>query len=168
MEQENDVIYREVQQPRRIWLLIPALFFWFVFIKQVIMGLPVGTKPMSDIGVIIIWFIVGVLLLIWPQICAKLVIEVRKEGLYIRYVPLQFRFKSFAFEDILEYKAIKYGPIRRFGGWGIRFNAKGERAYNMIGNKGVELQLTNNKIIVIGTRNPDELVESIRLAKEAE
>lgn len=49
----------------------------------------------------------------------------------------------------------------RFGGWGIRINFKGERAYNMGGNQGVELGLTSGSVVVIGSQKSNELEKAL-------
>ncbi|MHC4338483.1 MAG: hypothetical protein ACYSTG_11155 [Planctomycetota bacterium] len=56
-----------------------------------------------------------------------------------------------------------YKPIREYGGWGIRYSfRKGiGRAYNMSGNKGVQLVFKNGKKLLIGSQKPDELAQAI-------
>lgn len=61
--------------------------------------------------------------------------------------------------EIISYKPITYNSLMRFSGWGIRFNSKGELAYNISGNKGLEIQL-RNKVIIIGTQNIDEFIQA--------
>jgi hypothetical protein len=62
---------------------------------------------------------------------------------------------------VSEYYARVYRPILEYGGWGIRCGFKGARAYNVSGNKGVQLILQNGKRLLIGSQKPDELVEAI-------
>lgn len=169
MERQEHVIFREVQRPRQIWvwvlILMIAAFMWFSFIKQVIFGIPVGDNPAPDVIMVILWLIFGIVFPLCLLGFMKLITEVRKDGLYIRYVPFHVRYKSFLFEDMVNYKVITYHPLGRFGGWGIRFNLKGETAYNMSGNQGIELQLTDNTV-VIGSQNPDGLVQALDSAQE--
>ncbi len=54
----------------------------------------------------------------------------------------------------------KYSPLKHYGGWGYRVGVKGV-AYNMQGNIGLELILNNNRKVLIGTTNPQELEEVI-------
>jgi hypothetical protein len=92
----------------------------------------------------------------------KLETEVRADGLYIRFYPLHVRYKKFARNDLAEFYCRTYKPIREYGGWGIRcsFTGKG-RAYNVSGNKGIQLVLTKGKKLLIGSQKPDELVTAI-------
>ncbi len=86
---QNKVIYKEVQKPRSFlyWSVILAFsgFLCYVFISQIILGVPVGKNPMPD--VILYIFLVIVVSLIF----AKLVIEIREDGIYI-YSLCRFTF----------------------------------------------------------------------------
>ena len=171
MERQEHVIFREVQRPRQIWvwilILLIAAFMWFSFIKQVIFGIPVGDNPAPDVILMLLWLVFGIIFPLCLLGFMKLITEVRRDGLYIRYVPFHVHYKSFLFKDMVRYKAITYRPLGRFGGWGIRFNAKGETAYNMSGNQGIELQLTNNTV-VIGSQDPDRLIKALDSAQETQ
>ncbi|UCG84543.1 MAG: hypothetical protein JSW38_06960 [Dehalococcoidia bacterium] len=96
----------------------------------------------------------------------KLETEVRSDGIYIRYLPFHIRFKRFAPEDLSEYYARQYKPIREYGGWGIRCGLFGKgKAYNVSGNKGVQLVFKNGKRLLIGSQKAEELETAIRSIK---
>jgi hypothetical protein len=57
-----------------------------------------------------------------------------------------------------------YRPIREYGGWGIRIGMA-KKAYNVSGNRGVELEFEGGRKLLIGSSKPDQLasaIESIR------
>lgn len=91
--------------------------------------------------------------------------EVRHDGIYIRYAPYHRHFRKLSFTDIGRYEAITFNSLKRFWGWEIRVNEKGEKLYNVKGNKGIELHVKNgeqsNNIVVIGTQKPDEFKRAI-------
>jgi hypothetical protein len=64
-----------------------------------------------------------------------------------------------SWDDIAQAYVRQYKPLREFGGWGIRYGMKKGRgmAFNISGNKGLQLVLKNGKNILIGTRRPDEI-----------
>ena len=95
-------------------------------------------------------------------IMLKLETMVRPDGLYARYFPLHLHFKRFSFDDINEYFVRTYRPIREYGGWGIRcgFGDSG-KAYNVRGNKGLQLVFKNGKRLLIGSQQPERLVEAL-------
>jgi len=86
------------------------------------------------------------------------VAEVRDDGLYIRFYPLTHQ--KIPFEHIVHCEVRTYNPIREFGGWGIRYG-KGGKAYNVSGNRGVQLDLVNGKRLLIGSGRPEELARAI-------
>jgi hypothetical protein len=104
---------------------------------------------------------------------------INKEGIYIKIFPFFFRYKFFLWDSISKAYIRKYNPILEYGGWGIRskfmkfnlFRIKGFNfsnvlnnnvAYNMSGNTGLQLELTNGKQILIGTCKPVEMEEVMR------
>lgn len=158
------LIYREVQQFRQswIWLLLALVagISWYGFLQQIVFGNPFGNRPAPDVAMWIIWIIFGVG---FPAFFyyMKLIVEVRNNGVLIRFFPLHSRFISF--DNLDNYEVRKYHPIREYGGWGIRWGSKGW-AYNVSGNKGVQLELSNGKHVLIGSQNPEKLAEMIRKA----
>ncbi|MUK87860.1 hypothetical protein GMD78_05535 [Ornithinibacillus sp. L9] len=168
MGRHTKVVYREIQRPRSIlwWVfnLLPATFMWYWFIQQTIFGVPMGNKPAPDIVAIIFWVIFGIVFPVFMLWLLKLIIEVRKDGIYLRFVPFHFKYKQFLFEDINDFKSITYSPLERFGGWGVRINSKDETAYIMNGKEGIELRLRYNTV-VIGTQKPAELKNALNLAQ---
>ena len=93
----------------------------------------------------------------------KLETEVRSDGLYARYFPFHIKFKRFAADELSEYYARRYKPIREYGGWGIRCGLFGKgRACNVSGNKGVQLVFKGGKRLLIGSHKAEELENAIR------
>ncbi len=172
MNKENKTIpfYSEVQPVRQIWIWLFVIFLagliWYFFIKQVIMGIPLGDRPAPDVMLVIFWLIFGIgfpLLFI----SAKLITEVRDDGIYIQFFPFHWTFRKIAFSEIKRYDKRTYRPIIEYGGWGIRKGRKG-MAFNMSGNQGVQLELYNNKRILIGSKRPEELFQAIQIKYDAQ
>lgn len=162
MGKYNKVIDREIQRPHPwIWVvvLLFGLFSWYSVIQQVFMGIPLGSKPAPNTFLIIFWLIFGVIfpiVLIW---FLKLIIEVRVDGVYIRFMPFHLHYRRYLYKDIVNYELIDYSASQ-FGGWGIRVNNKGEKSYTMHGNQGIKLKL-NNETVVIGTQKQIEIINAI-------
>ncbi|HET6897964.1 MAG TPA: hypothetical protein VFK70_06445 [Vicinamibacteria bacterium] len=84
-------------------------------------------------------------------------------GVRIRMLP--FANRTIAPARIARWEARTYRPIREYGGWGLRFGPRG-RAYNVSGDRGVELTLDNGKRVLIGSQRSDDLAAAIgRIAK---
>lgn len=49
-----------------------------------------------------------------------------------------------------------YSPIKEYGGWGYRITLKNGKAFNVTGNKGIQLVLKSGKKLLIGTQQESE------------
>ncbi|MDY0410568.1 DUF6141 family protein [Virgibacillus soli] len=165
MGKQDDVIFREIQYFRQVWLWILVLLLaglmWYITIKQIIFKDPMGDNPAPDMLLIILWLAFGIFFPVFILRMCKLIIEVRTDGIYIRFSPFHTHYRSFLYKDIISYKPVVYNSLKRFGGWGIRFNAKGEVAYNISGKQGIELQLKSNTVVV-GTQRLDKLLKAMK------
>ena len=89
--------------------------------------------------------------------------EVRRDGLYVRFVPFHLRYLRFGYEDLRSFEARTYSPIGEYGGWGIRGWGR-EKAYNVSGNRGVQLVFHDERRLLIGSQQADELANAMHLA----
>lgn len=76
--------------------------------------------------------------------------EVRADGVYFKMWPLHRSFRHIAWLEIDRYVSRQYGPIREFGGWGIRW-APRKVAYNVSGDRGVWTERTNGSAVLVGS-----------------
>jgi len=165
-ERGGRLLYREVQYFRQLWLwaIIVAsslVSFWGV-VWQIILGRPFGNNPAPDSVLIVIAVVIGLGLPLFFYL-ANLTIEVRDDGVYFRFFPLHFSFRRIGLEDITSFEARRYRPIRDYGGWGIRYG-RGGKAYNVSGDRGVQLELARGGRILLGSQHPEEMAEAIRAA----
>ncbi len=160
-EASDGVRFREVQRFRQGWiwalLLGILLLFGYGLFQQLIRGEPWGNRPLSNAGLVVITLLL-VLFLIWIY-QMRLVTEVRDDGLYLQFVWLTRR-RRIPFSEIKSFEARTYSPIREYGGWGVRYGFNGQ-AYNVSGNRGVQLEFTDGKRLLIGSQRPVELAQAI-------
>jgi hypothetical protein len=153
-----------------IWVILLAAIGLFVFmdVKQLIYHQAVGNHPMSDTGLLI--FNIFPLLMVVLFISLRLETEITGEGIRFRFLPFQVRFKIIRWNEIEKAYVRKYRPLMDYGGWGIRFGVPSKgRAYNIRGNMGLQLELKNNKKILIGTQKSDEMERALsRYRKDTE
>jgi len=151
--------YHEVQQFRQIWIVLIvgflAVLAWYSFAVQIILGEPFGTNPAPDTVVLIILAIFGIAFPVWFWLL-KLEIQVTGTALRFRMYLLHPSWKEVPFADIASVIAVIYRPLREYGGWGIRFGRKG-MAYNISGNRGVQVTLKNGKSFLLGSLRAEEL-----------
>jgi len=162
----EDIIFRE-EQKFALWLR------WLVYLSMglgAVVSVFALKKDLSGQSSLEVWEIVlavvagiGVPIAITAMfLLLKLETLVRPDGLYVRYFPFHIHFKRFGPEDLSEYHARRYKPIREYGGWGIKCSLRNGKAYNVSGNWGVQLVLSNGKKLLIGSQKADELEAAIR------
>ncbi len=160
----KEIIFTESQKFKQwwIWLIllgVNGLFLFGVF-KQVIGGVQFGDKPIGDTGLIFITGLTIVLTLLFVNM--RLDTTISKEGIYVRFFPLHLKYKHYAWEKLTKSYVRQYSPIKEYGGWGIRLGLFGAgTAYNISGDKGLQLEFSDNKKLLIGTNKPKELTETL-------
>jgi hypothetical protein len=168
MTENNNIslLNREIQHFRQPWLWILILFIsisavWGM-IQQLFLGKPFGNNPAPDTTLIIIVIIFG---FGFPYAFYKmnLTTEVRSDGIYYCFFPFHLSFRKITLEGLVKYEVRTYNPIRDYGGWGIRWGSKG-KAYNVSGNRGVYLEFSDGKRLLIGSQKPEKFAEALDLA----
>ncbi len=164
---QKDVLFREVQRFRQLWIWVFVIFLmglsWYSFIQQIVSKIPFGTRPAPDLVVIGMWILFGLAFPVMTYIVG-LTTEVRGDGIYIRFIPFHRKFRTMPFEAIQTYEARTYRPLREYRGWGIRYGS-GSKAYNVSGNRGVQLVLSSGRKILLGSQKAEELIIAIEKAK---
>ena len=160
------MIYKEIQKFRQPWIwillitsgLLISLVFGVGIEKQIMHGQKFGNHPMSDPGLIIMFVSVMLLFVVLALLFgfAKLTTLIDDRGVAFRFFPFQFKFRRVDWSMLESSEVITYNPVRDYGGWGIRSSSRG-KAYNVSGDKGLQLRLKNGKNILIGTQNPKKL-----------
>ena len=152
------VSFRETQHFRQKWIVAIiagiTVLMWYSAVEQILLKRPFGNNPAPDIVLIVFWILFGVG---FPLFFLKLrlLTEVREDGIYIKFVPINRRFIRIGFDEIDTYEIRKYRPIVEYGGWGVKYGSGG-KAYNVSGNMGLQLKLKNGKKVLIGTQRPEE------------
>jgi hypothetical protein len=160
MSEQKDVTFREVQ---RFGLWIRLFFVASMLIGVVIMVYAKATsgapnEPSILVAAALAFLLLGLAALFFV---VRLETEVRRDGLYFRFFPIHIRYKKLGAANLVDSYARHYRPIREYGGWGIRCGFKGGRAYNVKGNRGVQLVLDDGRRLLIGSQKPHELAEAI-------
>lgn len=150
----SDVLFYEEQQFRQAWI-------WLLFAGiTVVVFLLVFRAHSWWLALVVLLLDAGILGFMYSL---KLVTEVQSDGIHIRFFPL-FR-QTIPFDRISSFYARTYRPILEYGGWGVRFSWKG-RAYNVRGNRGVQLVMTDGKRLLIGSQRADELEQALEAARD--
>jgi hypothetical protein len=165
MDKHPLIVFREAQKFKEPWvwalmMIAPAVLLYGM-IQQLILKKPWGNNPMSDSGLLILGLIVIIGLPLFIYL-VRLDTEVRKDGIYYRYLPFHFSYHQIPSSALLSWQVIQYHPLRDYGGWGIRYGKFG-KAYTLTGNKGIQLFTKDQKKILLGTLKPEEFKRAIDL-----
>ncbi len=160
---DNNVLFSETQRFKQIWLWIILLglngLFIFGLTKQVILGYQFGSKPASNSVLIVIT--IATILLSFLFLNLKLETVIKADGIYVRFLPFQLRFKYYSWDKITKSYVRQYNPVGEYGGWGIRGLGK-NRALNISGDMGIQLVTKDGLKILIGTNKADEALKALK------
>lgn len=158
----KETLFTESQRFRQWWLWLLLLgvngyLLWDAY-RQFIANQQLDNTSMSNTGYL---WTVGIVLLVTALIAScRLDTNIKRDGIYVRFYPFHFKTKYFIWDELEQFFVREYSPLKEFGGWGIRYGFFGKgTAYNVSGNRGLQLEFTNHKKLLIGTNKPEELKE---------
>ncbi len=158
----HTIEFTEVQRFKTwwAWLAVAALNVLFIYaiVQQVVLGKPFGNKPAPDFVLIIVE--VFFLLFLFFLMSIKLKTRITNTGIYYRFYPFQFKETVIEWHELKDAYIREYNSFHEYGGWGIRTGtAKTGKAINTSAssNKGLQLKFNDGKLLLIGTRRPDEI-----------
>lgn len=166
----SKIYFKEVQSLRNgpiMWVIYVVFIVdivisaWGLY-QQVGLGKPFGNHPTSDAHLVLYFclsFIVMVVAIILVM-RTSLVTVIDGQGIRFRFNFIM-KEKFISKEEISRYEVRKYKPILEYGGWGYRrrqrrlsVRRRAGVAYNVKGNMGLQLYLSNGAKILIGTQKP--------------
>jgi len=159
---DNEILFSETQKFNQWWLWLILLSFYGLIIFVVI--IVVASQKSIDKPLRNLILVLAAVLIIFPAILFlnfKLETEIRRDGVYVKFFPFHLSFKEYKWSEITKSFVRQYNPIEEFGGWGFRIGPYG-KAFNVSGNKGLQLQFNDGKRLLIGTNKPSELTEVLK------
>ena len=144
-------MYTETQRFTQWWLWLILIGVWSSMVYSII------TAPPQTNAAVYVSFGIGILLplLFWQM---RLITRITEEGIYVRFIPFHFKEKFFPWETITASYVRTYGPLKEYGGWGIKYGFNGQGlVYNVAGNVGLQLQFKEGEAILIGTQKGEEI-----------
>lgn len=131
---------------------------WWIYLVGGILPL-VGVTMMYLLAQGPPWLIALVMVPTLLLLTLRLDVEVTPLELRVRFFPLLR--KQWTLDQISSCEARTYRPVAEYGGWGIRYGFGHGWAYNVKGNRGVQLVLTDGTKVLIGSQRPEELEAAI-------
>ncbi|MDB5232464.1 MAG: hypothetical protein JWN76_3269 [Chitinophagaceae bacterium] len=161
----TEKLFSERQHFKQIWLWVLLIsinaLFIYGLVRQVFLEQTFGDKPMSNRLLILLTS--GALLLTLLFVFLRLDTVIQKDGVYYRFLPFQLTYKKISWDRISKSFVRQYNPIAEYGGWGIRIGIFGKgKAFNVSGNKGLQLVYDDGKKILLGTQRPEEIEQVLK------
>ena len=147
---EGKILFSEKQRFNQWWL-------WAILIGINLLFLSVAIfQP----NIILALSFVFTLILTLLFLIFRLETHISGEKIYVRLYPLQLKYKEYKWSEISKCSIRQYSPIGEYGGWGLRgFNKN--KAMNISGNQGLQLDFINNNKLLIGTNKTKEMTEAL-------
>lgn len=144
--------FEEVQRFRQRWLV--ALLVG----TALLVLYPLGNF-MGPISVLVQVLVLGAIALV---LGSRLETRVEGDAVSVKFFPFHLSPRRFDFKEIKEFSAEEYSPVKEFGGWGLRWRPfAGKVAYNVSGDQGVRLEMSDGREVMIGSKRPEELEKAI-------
>ncbi len=137
------------------------------FIQQIVLGKSWGDSSMSNLGLILTFvFVVVLMIVIWFFLqYIKLVVYIDKEGIHYRLPIFIRREKLIPKEQIESYDIRKYRPLFEYSGLDYRTKfiyVNRGITYKIMGNIGLQLYLTDGKKLLLGTQRPEAMKRAMK------
>lgn len=150
--------FEEKQRFSQWWMwgfvLLPLTIGLYGCYQQLWLGIPMGTKPMSNSGIIIFTlFGIGFAYFFWIN---QLKTKIDGEGIQVHFFPYTKR--NVAWGEVDQCQVIPYDFV---GGWGVRLWTKYGTVYNVKSGKGLYVQLKNKEKFLVSTQQPETMEKFI-------
>lgn len=159
------ILFSETQRFRQWWLwtllillngLLAVMAYTHVFEKPTITDHLAETITICAVALLMFFLTFGML-------SVKLETRISADRISVCLCPIQRSYRHFYWNDIIRCYIRDYSPIGEFGGWGFR-GTKRNRALNIDGSMGIQLQLKDGNKLLIGTQNSTEADAAIKSA----
>ncbi len=158
------IYFLERQKFRQWWLWLILIAVGISFVVNQVIHFTESQNTAKTNGLLpILLYLLGIFLLYAFFWVCCLETKITQKGIHIRFVPFHRKHKLIRWEEIQSFEIRKYKSVREYGGYGIRYNFKKGKAYNVSGNTGLQLYLNKNRKILIGTQMPELLQKVLEM-----
>lgn len=160
------MVFEEKQTMLRWWWILALLPVILILVIGVIVPENEVTEENKVVSAITTLVVVEAFVILLFALM-RLTSRIDDKGVSFGYSPF-IKKRIHLWRDIENVWVRKYSPLGEYGGWGIKTISPKKHgiAYNVWGNKGLQIHLKNGKKILIGTQKPDEMVAFLKRLKE--
>ncbi len=154
-------VFKEEQKFTQTWLIV-------LLVISVIVPVIIITKELIDKKMSLIEYLSLVLLMIIATgliFIFQLKTRIDEIGIHYQFFPFNIKMKTIPWSHISKVYVRKYDAISEYGGWGFKQGAlwrrKNGNALNVKGDIGIQLELKNEKKLLIGTQKKSQVESAI-------
>ena len=150
-------VFEEQQRFTQTWLIVLILVSTIIPLVIVFYEYYTNEEVFSFTEMILV---IGLVLLA-PSIIFvfKLYSRIDEVGIHYKFFPIHLKYKTITWNEIAVAYVRTYDAISEFGGWGLKggwlWKASKGTAINVSGDIGIQLELTNGKKLLIGTKQEE-------------
>ncbi|RAI91899.1 hypothetical protein [Algoriphagus yeomjeoni] len=153
-------IFKESQTYFGTWVM------YFILLTEVpiliLLAVLYATSDDKQEMAIALGVVLGTMALVFALIFnLKLETRIDEKSIAFRYTPFIRKWRHFPKKEIKSCEVITYSPITDYGGWGFKGN-KTTKAYSVLGNEGLLMDVGEKKKIMIGTMKSKELTDFMK------
>lgn len=159
----DPILFNESQKFNQWWLWLILLYYVTMLLIVFFVVWRIKQNVMAQTIRVIVLATIALLIIVPTAVffSFRLDTQIRQDGVYVRFLPFYLTFKVYQWRDISKCYVRQYSPIEEYGGWGFRIGPSG-KAFNVSGDRGLQLELKDQTKMLIGTNNPLELTEVLR------
>jgi len=163
---KSKILFKEEQKFSTPWIflvifpVLAAVIFFAKYNEWEGGSIEVSEKDdilgLAILGGFMFIMMVGLTILFYSM---KLTTLIKNDGIRIKYKPLMNKERFYSKAEIEKYEIRKYSPKKEYGGHGVKRGRRirnSGKAYTVSGRLGLQLYLTNDKIL-IGTQRKDAI-----------
>ena len=157
-------IFKEEQRFTQTWLIVLLVVSTIVPVAIVINSYTTegSTLSLSELALTIGLVLIAPFFLLLFNLSTR----IDEHGIHYKFFPIHFKFKTIKWDTISKAHVRTYDAITEYGGWGLKGGffwkkSKGV-AINVSGDVGIQLELTNGKKILIGTKLKDQAEQVLK------
>jgi hypothetical protein len=156
------ILFEEEQRFRQPWLILVVVFICAIVFTSVFLSL--HSLTIASVGTVgfvgMLSGIVASSLVVIILLVARMRVRVDHQALEISFRP--FVHRRIRLQEIARFEPRTYRPLVDASGWGVHYSFTGKGwAYNVSGDRGVQITLKNGAWLLIGSQKPDELARAI-------
>ena len=157
------ILFSEIQQFKYAWVWIVLALLIILSFGLMILYYKEGFLRDESTSLTELYITGGILSVLFIGLfflfnSMKLDVQINHEGIEFKFPPFISKRKRIASGLIQKYEVRTYKPIKEYGGWGFRQSTKkGKIAYNVKGNVGLQLFLSDGRNILLGTQREEAI-----------